>query len=257
DVLEKHMDGLHYRFPDVTLSALKPEQNESSDKMTEFEDAQNRAFGRIAVMRKLMEQVREQHQAAVSASTSASPEHKAKLNDIKLQMTAVEKLLDKVDVTSSAPNAVGKAIDVQFAGAMNKMKNALPYERARWVATGVLLLVPTVVAELTLAGMWMGWRETSVDTDPTKRSDMSDFGARLLFAGMGIMFIFIALLVLLWVVMFTAGSFSERYVCQTFQDPQKIEEYVAEYERLEINLSNYTIPSQYGNITLDLSETME
>ncbi|KAK7479166.1 hypothetical protein BaRGS_00029607, partial [Batillaria attramentaria] len=132
---------------------------------------------------------------------------------------------------------------------------AEPYDKYRWYAGVGLASFLMLIAVLMLFGIVLGILCGSANAKPTERGAASNCGGIMLMAAVGLIFIFGAFLMLLTTLMYMLGSLTERYVCQTFDDLSKVEEYTSSLN-MGMDLKNISFDLNGDTISTGISKDL-
>lgn len=173
-----------------------------------------------------------------------------KLN--KIYNDKIKPMLDKV---TSLKTKMANELD-SYSEMINDYTSIVkPYDKYRWYAGVALASFLTLIALLMLVGVLMGVFCGSANDKPTERGGASNCAGIMLMSAVGLIFIFGALLMLLTTLMYLFGSLTERYLCQTFDDLSKAEEYTSQFN-LGIDLKNISFNLNGNQISTGASALM-
>lgn len=173
-----------------------------------------------------------------------------KLNDIYSK-----KIKPMLEMVSNLKTKTANDLD-SYSEMINDYTSIVkPYDKYRWYAGVALASFLTLIALLMLVGVLMGVLCGSANDKPTERGGASNCAGIMLMSAVGLIFIFGALLMLLTTLMYLFGSLTERYLCQSFDDLSKVEEYTSQFN-LGIDMKNISFNLNGNQISTGVSALM-
>ncbi|XP_070192413.1 prominin-1-like [Littorina saxatilis] len=170
----------------------------------------------------------------------------------KIYEEQLKGLLDKVDDLKSSLNKDAATYQDTVGDFTD---TAGPYDKYRWYAGLGLAVFLVLIGLLMLLGVALGFCCGSAATRPTERGGASNCGGICLMSAVGLIFIFGALLMLLTTLMYLFGAMTERYVCQSIDNLDRVEKYTSSFN-LGYDLSNISFEVQGEVVVTSASKLM-
>lgn len=170
----------------------------------------------------------------------------------KIKTDQIQPMLSRMgDLKKNLNSVVGpyqKTVD-------DLLKTIKPFDKYRWYAGLGLACLLVLIGLLLLLGVALGCLCGSAKVDPLDRGSASNCGGICIMSAVGLIFIFGALLMLLTTLMFLIGALTERYICQSIDHLERIEQYTKSIN-MGMDLSNLSFPFNGETINLSASGLM-
>ncbi|XP_041371326.1 prominin-1-like [Gigantopelta aegis] len=90
-------------------------------------------------------------------------------------------------------------------------------------------------------GLAFGLFGSNSNAKPTERGCLSNAGGNMLMASVGFLFIFGAIIILITSMLYLTGSIVERYMCQSFKNPSRIEKYANTFTNIDLENIQFAV----------------